>query len=81
MDQAEIDLPYEKQVTLEDLETGERLQIHPPDLREAYRKLVQDYLTSVRRCCSDCDIEYHQINIQDPYERSLVQLINRRSLM
>jgi len=79
LDKAEVELPYERQVTLEDLETGEKLQVDPRDLRATYRKHVQDYLTTVRRCCSDCDVEYHLMYVQDPYEKALVQLINRRS--
>ena len=79
LDRDEIDLPYDRQVTLQDLETGEKLQISPAELRPAYQQQVQDYLTTVRRCCSDCDVEYHTIYVQDPYEKALVSLINRRS--
>src|SRR5690606_23130919 len=53
LDQAEIDLPYERQITLQDLETGEKLQIDPADLRETYQQQVQDYFTQVRRACND----------------------------
>ncbi len=79
LDRAEVDLPYERQVTLEDLESGERVQINPKDLREAYQQEVQKYLALVRRCCSDCDVEYHSIYVDQPYDKALVQLINRRS--
>ncbi len=79
LDREEVDLPYERQVTLQDLETGEKLQINPAEIRETYKKQVQDYLTTVRRCCSDCDVEYHPIYVQEPYDKALVQLIHRRS--
>jgi uncharacterized protein (DUF58 family) len=79
LDKAEIDLPYDRQVTLQDLETGEKIQINPSDLREAYQKNIQEYLTSIRRCCSDCDIEYHPLYTNTPYDRALVELITRRS--
>jgi len=79
VDRAELELPYERQVTLEDLETGERIQIDPPQLREAYRKEVQKYLTALRRICNDCDVEYHMIHVDQPYEKALVEFISRRS--
>lgn len=79
LDKAEIDLPYDRQVTLQDLETRERIQVNPSDLREAYKQEVGAYLTAVRRCCSDCDVEYHAIYVDQPYEKALVELINRRS--
>lgn len=79
LNKEEIDLPYDRQVTLQDLETGEKIQINPKDLREAYRRSIQEYLTSIRRCCSDCDIEYHPVYTETPYDKALVELIARRS--
>ncbi len=79
LDRAEIDLPYEKQVTLEDLETGERVQVDPADVREAYQRQVQTYLTDVRRACVGGDAEYHAIYTDQPYDRALVQLLSRRT--
>jgi uncharacterized protein (DUF58 family) len=78
LDRAEVDLPYEKQVTLEDLESGERLQIDPGVLREPYRQQVQAYLTDVRRACSNSDVEYHPMYVDQPYDKALVQLLSRR---
>jgi len=79
LDRAETELPYERRVTLEDLETGEKLQVNPAEFREVYKQQVQDYLTSIRRTCSDCDVEYHPIDVAMPYDKALVQLITRRS--
>jgi uncharacterized protein (DUF58 family) len=78
LDRAEVDLPYEKQVTLEDLESGERLQIDPAVLREQYKQQVQAYLTDVRRACSNSDVEYHPMYVDQPYDKALVQLLSRR---
>jgi uncharacterized protein (DUF58 family) len=79
LDQNELDLPYDRQITLQDLETGEKLPLHPADIRETYKQQVQEYLNTVRRCCSDSDVEYHQMLVQEPYDRALIRLINRRS--
>ena len=79
LDRAEVDLPYDKQVTLEDLETGERVQIDPAAVRDSYRQQVQQYLTDVRRACVSGDAEYHAIYTDQPYDRALVQLLSRRA--
>lgn len=79
LDKAETELPYDRQITLQDLETSEKLQIDPADIRETYTQQVQAYLTSIRRGCNDCDIEYHTMFVHEPYDRALVQLLNRRS--
>ena len=78
LDRAELDLPYEKQITLEDLETGEKIQIDPGDLREPYQANVQNYLSEIRRACTSGDSEYHTIFTDQPYDKALVQLLSRR---
>lgn len=78
IDPAELDLPYERQVTLQDLETGEKLQIDPSELRPTYQEQVRDYLQGIRRGCNDCDMEYHTISVDMPYDKALVSLLNRR---
>ena len=78
LDKAETELTYEGQITLEDLETGEKLQIDPADLRETYTKQVADYLQRVRKACSDSDVEYHDLYVDQSYEKSLVRLLTRR---
>jgi len=78
LDQAEIDLPYEKQVTLQDLESDEKLQIEPAQIRAAYQQQVQEYLSQLRRTCNDSDVEYHAIFTDVPYDKALVRLMNRR---
>jgi uncharacterized protein (DUF58 family) len=78
LDRAELDLPYEKQIALQDLETGEKLQIDPADVREPYRQQVQAYLSEVRRACTSGDSEYHMMFVDQPYDRALVQLMSRR---
>ncbi len=78
LDKAEIDLPYDKQVALLDLETDQRVQIDPSEIRDAYRKQVDEYLTQVRRACSDCDVEYHAMYVDQPYDKALTKWISRR---
>ena len=78
LDQAEIDLPYQKQVTFQDMETGEKLQADPRDLRETYKSEVEAYLARVRKACNDSDVEYHAMFVQEPYEKALVRLLSRR---
>ncbi len=79
LDRNEIDLPYDRQITMKDLETGEELQIDPNDLRETYKKQVETYLADIRRVCNSGDSEYHPMFVDEPYDKALVKLIHRRS--
>ena len=78
LDKQELDLPWNKQITLEDLETSEKLQVDPRELRESYRKQVDEYLATIRRGCNDCDAEYHTQMIDVAYGKALVDLLSRR---
>jgi uncharacterized protein (DUF58 family) len=79
LDKHETELPYENQITLQDLETGEKLQVDPADIRTAYIEQVQNYLAQIRRTCNDSDIEYHTVFVDEPYEKALVKLMTRRA--
>jgi hypothetical protein len=81
LDPAELDLsggPFERQITLKDLETDQPLQVDPRDIRAAYKQQVQSYLADLRRGCADCDAEYHLIQTDQPYDRALISLLARR---
>lgn len=78
LDRAEIELPYDRQITLQDLETDEKIQVDPNDLRETYQAQVEEYLTAIRRACNDSGIEYHTIYLDQPYDKAIVELLARR---
>jgi uncharacterized protein (DUF58 family) len=79
LDRNEIDLPYDRQITMKDLETGEELQIDPNDLRETYKAQVEAYLAGIRSVCNGGAAEYHPMFVDEPYDKALVRLIHRRS--
>jgi uncharacterized protein (DUF58 family) len=78
LDRNEVDLPYDRKLTFQDLETGEKLQVEPDEVRETYRQQVQEYLAAVRKSCNDSDVEYHEIYVDEPYDKALIRLLSRR---
>ncbi|MDB5305120.1 MAG: hypothetical protein JWM97_2669, partial [Phycisphaerales bacterium] len=79
LDPAELDLPYDRTLTFQDLETREKVQVDPSELRETYKKEVEQYLASIRRACTDSDVEYHTMMTNEAYDKALVRLLSRRS--
>ena len=80
-DTAELNLEgpsFLRQITLQDLETGEKLAVEPAEIRDNYRALVQQHIDAIRKGCNDCGSEYHVINVQSPYDKALVSLLSRR---
>jgi uncharacterized protein (DUF58 family) len=78
LDRFELELPYDRQVTLQDLETHEKLECDPRDLRQSYKEQVEQYLADLRRGCAGCDVEYHAVMVDEPYDKALVRLLGRR---
>lgn len=79
LDRAEIELPYDKMITFQDLETNEKIQVDPTDLRETYKQEVAKFITAVRKACTDADVEYHEMFTDMPVDKALVRLMSRRS--
>lgn len=69
---------FQRQVTLEDMESGEKIAVDPADIRESYRHQVEEHLTSLRRGCNDSDVEYHVVHVEAPYDKALIDLLSRR---
>ena len=67
-----------KQVTLEDMETGERMAVDPGDIREEYQARVNEHFAALKRGCMDCASEYHAISVDRPYDKALVELLSHR---
>ena len=79
IDRAEVELPYDRMVTFQDLETNEKIQVDPAELREIYKQQVLEFIASVRRACTDSGMEYHDVFTDMPYDKALVRLMSRRS--
>ena len=81
LDRSEMSLegpPFNRQITLQDLETGEKLAVEPSEIREIYQKQVQAHVAALKRGCMDCDSEYHSVMVDQPYDKALVNLLGRR---
>jgi uncharacterized protein (DUF58 family) len=79
LDRAELDLPYDRMMTFQDLETGEQIQADPADLRAIYSTQVKDFISQIRRSCTDAGVEYHDLHTDIPYDKALVRLMSRRN--
>ncbi len=69
---------FVRYITLNDLETGEKLGIEPAEIRETYQHQVQAHISALKKGCLDCNSEYHAINVKEPYDKALIDLLSRR---
>jgi uncharacterized protein (DUF58 family) len=54
-----------------DVETGQRIDVYPDNIREAYQNALQDYLKSLRLVCMKYGIKYFPVDIAEPFARVL----------
>jgi uncharacterized protein (DUF58 family) len=78
LDKAETEFPYDRRVTFVDLESDEKIQIEPGELRQEYLAQVGEYLKEIRRACSDSEVEYESFFVDQAYDAALVRWLGTR---
>ena len=81
MDQAELDFPFRKMHTFVDMETQERIQVDPRNVRETYVQEINDFIEMYRKECSERNIEYVLTPTSKPYDTMLLEYLARRKAM
>jgi uncharacterized protein (DUF58 family) len=76
LDRAELAPTWEESVLLEDIESGEQLEVSPDYLRTTYRERVQAHLAQMRRVAARCGAEHALLVTDEPLDQAL-----RRYLM
>lgn len=61
-----------------DMETGEEISLQPSQLRENYTEAVRHFSERFRRRCLEYNIEFVEIDTQEPYDTALLAYLNKR---
>ena len=78
LDPAELELPFDAPLNIEDLETGERLPIVPAALRERYRELVAAHTARLEKTFTNERIDYVLLDTAKPLDGALFQYLAAR---
>lgn len=77
-DKAEVDFPFRDLTSFFDLETGERIQVEPLDVRAAYVEQFQQFVEDYRRACAEMQVDYVPTDTSVPYDFMLSRYIATR---
>jgi uncharacterized protein (DUF58 family) len=78
--EAQFNFPN-RPIILRDLETGEKLEVQPQQIRESYREAVGKYLARFKQKCHELNIDLVEVDIAQPYDKVLADyLVKRRNL-
>ena len=75
----EINLDFNGYTTLEDLETGQTLQIDQEKARAAYKRKLENHLEETRMKMLDRRIYYRTITTDEPLDQALRDFLKQRS--
>lgn len=75
--EAAFDFPNRPHL-LKDLETGETLEVHPQEVRAAYRERMEHHTETFRRKCYELKVDFIAVDVAQPYEKTLQDYIVKR---
>ena len=78
LDPAELDFPFDKPASFEDLETGERFPVVPEKLRDGYRQVIREHVAEVQRRVLGQGAEYTLLNTSQPLDLALFRYLLAR---
>ena len=78
VDDAEIDFPYDRVTLFEGMERGEELIVDPRVVAEGYRQRFGEFLSRIKRGCTEKDIDYELMRLSQPFDRALTGFLARR---
>ena len=68
-------------IILQDLEMGEKIEVQPNQIREAYRNALKDYNARFKQKCYEFNIDFIEVDIAQSYEKVLTDyLLKRRKI-
>jgi len=75
LDRMELDFSFKESLTLQDLETGEKIFLYPHAVKEEYCKRVKEFIEWYKRVCSESQIDYVPVDTSVSYERVLASYL------
>jgi uncharacterized protein (DUF58 family) len=79
LDHQEIAFDFDELAEFVDLENGEKIQVHCPSLREAYRARMEEFIRSYREAANGFSIDYLPVDTSEPFSEVLARYLTRRA--
>ncbi|TAE54719.1 MAG: DUF58 domain-containing protein [Bacteroidetes bacterium] len=73
----DFDLPN-RPVLLQDLESGEKIEVMPQQIRAHYRELMQSFSNTFHKRCNEYGIDFVEVDIRQPYDKTLTDYLVKR---
>ena len=78
MGSKELKLDYPARVSLEDLETGERVNVNTKEARSGYIHSIEEYHKEISQAMLERGIDYHLLDLGEPMGEALGMFLKKR---
>jgi uncharacterized protein (DUF58 family) len=78
-DETEIEFPFSGLKEFRDLETNEKMQVHPEVVQEAYLEAFEGFVEKYSQDCQSAGIDYQLVNTSMPFEWMLKEYLTKRA--
>jgi uncharacterized protein (DUF58 family) len=73
----ELDFP-DRRLMMQDMETGSQMEVMPAQIREDYKKKVEELTHRFKMACSEFQIDFEQLDTQSEFDMALLAYLNKR---
>lgn len=73
----DLDFP-DRRFQLQDMETGEQMEVLPAQIREDYKKKVAEYTHKFKMACSEFKIDFEELDTEGVFDLALLAYLNKR---
>jgi hypothetical protein len=70
---------YRDESIFVDMETGERLSVQPWEIRDGYKKMMEERITYYAKECGSQRITYERILTDTPFDVAMLRYLEKRS--
>ena len=81
LDAAERTFPFADAATFRDMESGTRVPVSPPKMRERYLAAMSEHVTRMRAVLGGNRVDYSLIETSQPLDRVLLEYLLRREFL
>lgn len=78
LDPMEISFAFKEDAIFQDVETRSEISTQPVHIRSEYRRLMQDFVNTIKKGCRENNIDYVQMSTATPFDFALTQFLQKR---
>jgi uncharacterized protein (DUF58 family) len=78
LDPFEINLPFTGDCEFMDMETGEKLTVNALNIKNSYKKNLQEFLDNLRKNCTENNVDYIRTSTDNPFDYFLYNYLEKR---